>query len=133
MMTHEEEMKRAFFGRGAEHDVNPSLPKAKTQVPVSSESKFTPGPWRIGNPGEKGGIGVDATDHADGLNFEVCEVWGVDVDSQHDERSQANAKLIVAAPDLLDALQSLVRHAEALGRHCELYDKARAAIAKATA
>jgi hypothetical protein len=35
-MTHEEEMKRAFYGRGAEHDVAPSLPKAAPPQPDHS-------------------------------------------------------------------------------------------------
>jgi hypothetical protein len=35
-MNHEEEMKRAFYGRGAEHDVAPSLPKAAPPQPDHS-------------------------------------------------------------------------------------------------
>lgn len=41
------------------------------------------------------------------------------------------SKAMVAAPDLLEALDELVRHQEALGRHNVIIDKSRAAIAKA--
>lgn len=97
------------------------------------EIKHTPGPWVIGPYGVSGGIGIDAADPADGKKFEVCEVWGVDLNTEHDERSRANAKLIAAAPNLLEALQDLVTE---LGDDWNMLhnylDRARAAIAKAT-
>ena len=36
-MSEEDQLKRAFFGRGAEHDVNPARPKAKALIPVGEK------------------------------------------------------------------------------------------------
>jgi hypothetical protein len=83
-----------------------------------TEKNHTPGPWAIGKHGAAGGIGIDAKDPADGENFEVCEVWGIDLNTKHDERSQANTKLIAAAPDLL---ADLVEAAATLRRYETLH------------
>lgn len=57
-------------------------------------SKYTPGPWMIGNI-----QGVDMViENHDG--FEVCTVW--------EDPEQHDARLISAAPDLLEALQGLL-------------------------
>jgi hypothetical protein len=93
----------------------------------------TPGPWikaPLGSVtgGEGGGIGIDATDRLDGMRFEVCEVWGIDDDRVHDARSHANAALIAAAPDLLEALKKVVALSD---RKHDAWDAAHAAIAKA--
>jgi hypothetical protein len=79
-----------------------------------TNSKHMPGPWAVAKHGrgEHGGIAIDATDPADGRDFEVCEVWGIDRDAKHDDRSRANARLIAAAPELLEALKRVVRDYE---------------------
>ncbi|HEJ1524550.1 TPA: hypothetical protein SLU70_001457 [Pseudomonas aeruginosa] len=88
-------------------------------------SKHTPGPWEIER-------------YSDGLIQIVGNVRAV---SDHEEHvttvveavtrgDEANAKLIVAAPDLLDALVALVECEQTTP---ELWELARAAIAKATA
>lgn len=62
-------------------------------------SKYTPGPWAIGTSDERGIRCVDANDpHGDGI-IEICEVFGV-----HVEMSRANARLIAAAPDLVECI-----------------------------
>lgn len=70
--------------------------------------QHTPGPWGRSNMrhglGDNGGLSVDAIDPIDNATFEVCEVWGLDDDDVHDDRSIANARLIAAAPEMLDAL-----------------------------
>ncbi len=49
-----------------------------------------------------------------------------------DEERDANARLIAAAPDLLEALEQLLAKVECgTALQCELCDKARATIAKA--
>ena len=61
------------------------------------------------------------------LRFDLSEYGGGD--------GQANARLIAAAPDLLSALQTLLRVEEGLDLHetyAQASDKARAAINKAT-
>ena len=94
--------------------------------------KHTPGPWHVGE--ERG--------------FANNRVWAVD--RKHpiamllsqgmsppdlDPEAQANAKLIAAAPDLLAALETLCKALapiRATKATLEAYDKAKAAIAKAT-
>lgn len=66
-----------------------------------SNFKGVPGPWGIGTSSRHGVHCVDAVDPKDGLLFEVCEVWGIDENTEETERSWANARLIAAAPDLL--------------------------------
>ena len=84
--------------------------------------KHTPGPWKIGTPPPNGEqtVGTDQ-----GLMVAVATT-GAGV------QTKANARLIAAAPDLLEALKGLM----ALSDHrVDLRDAAkdaRAAIAKAT-
>lgn len=95
--------------------------------------KHTPGPWVVGY-GDAVGIG---------------EVFGVGLDTEPDwtpvcmlslsenvnELDEANASLIAAAPELLDALQSLIDMDVAYQRGPKVWEaveNARAAIAKAT-
>jgi hypothetical protein len=61
-----------------------------------SEQKHTPGPWR------KGGVSGGAVWFGEKM---VAAVYGDDPDCKADERMQANARLIAAAPDLLSALE----------------------------
>jgi hypothetical protein len=79
-------------------------------------SKHTPGPWMIGNI-----QGVDMViENHNGL--EVCTVW--------EDPKQHDARLIAAAPDLLEALQYvMVAHGEQLDH---AFQMAQDAINKAT-
>ncbi|HHF0618057.1 TPA: hypothetical protein ACPH2G_004575 [Pseudomonas aeruginosa] len=90
-----------------------------------SKQSHTPGPWEIER-------------YSDGLIQIVGNIRAV---SEHEEHvttvveavtrgDEANAKLIVAAPDLLDALVALVECEQTTP---ELWEAARAAISKATA
>lgn len=93
--------------------------------------KYTPGPWVVGY-GDAVGIG---------------EVFGVGLDTEPDwtpvcmlslsenvnELDRANARLIAAAPDLLDTLRHIENASMDIGcPRSALRDAARAAIAKAT-
>ncbi len=93
-------------------------------------SKHTPGPWRVE---------VDTDPEASWerkwptINAEKYEVVGCEGFYGDYETDMANARLIAAAPDLLDALVQFVDEFEGCYADGEpAMIKARAAIAKAT-
>ena len=87
-------------------------------------AKHTPGPWRSrnrlgsGNWKDERSIGVES------FEWIIADVCG---DIDHTDEARANARLIAAAPDLLEALADLVEN----GLGTEAVKRARAAIAKA--
>jgi hypothetical protein len=85
-------------------------------------SSFTPGPWNIFQS-----IGLEV--EADGIP--ICEIW----QRGDEEQEQANARLIAAAPDLLEALKEVLSSWEdgyTPNEDQDTYNTARAAIRKAT-
>ena len=87
------------------------------------QSSFTPGPWTQGTTTE-GKCCVWLAGHVDPQNdMGPVETW-------IDCNSEANARLIAAAPELLDALETIVDYM--WDNECRPLEKARAAIAKAT-
>ena len=80
-------------------------------------SKYTPAPWEV----HDGGYNVVANDVVLFING-----FGAD-----DSELEPNAKLIAAAPDLLEALIAMLDSPYDV-LSAELWDKAREAIAKAT-
>lgn len=102
------------------------------------EKRFTPGPWHI-KPVKaatvEGDLNITQTGSATGKGYHIgyATTWTDSEETKNE--AQANAWLIVAAPELLEALQSLV-HADTHGiKNCtaqvSAIEKARAAIAKA--
>lgn len=88
------------------------------------ETKHTQGPWRMLPPS----TGVDANWHVtDSDDTFVAHVYGFS--HSVDEASKANARLIAAAPDLLEALQELAGLVTTAPQ--QYIDAANAAIAKA--
>lgn len=86
-------------------------------------AKHTPGPWinvghEIVGPVNSGVLVARIPD------------WGLL--SHIEDPRWANGRLIAAAPELLDALQSFVKYATDCDDDSPELDKARAAIAKAT-
>lgn len=96
--------------------------------------KHTPGPWVV-DPCSAREISLESNKH-----FVIASIINADPDGNRQnkwffgEESKANAKLIAAAPCLLEALDSLLITAEGygMGENCAAYLSARAAIAKAT-
>lgn len=93
----------------------------------------TPGPWSVGT--DRVGMGLDEIPIYDTNGACVCGCWqmGEDFDGENDDANAiANATLIAAAPDLLEALRCLFTHAErsTLPYQSQIED-ARNAIAKA--
>jgi len=88
------------------------------------KNKFSPGPWRLVN---------HAGDHSQGIvsderDYDIALVY-----NRYEEEYQANADLMAAAPELLEALENLVRWQDT-GNNPPLasdWRKAREAIRKA--
>jgi len=89
------------------------------------ETKHTPGPWKAYESADAGWFDIESEGGLDVLGYEGCA-------------KEANARLIAAAPDLIEALDTLTLvvgmtpmkgNLEALQ---EAQDMARAAIKKAT-
>lgn len=72
---------------------------------MTNKSSHTPGPWTIGN---KGGYSSNAVFAEDG-QLAICDVYGLYLHAKIDEQLEgtvkANAELIAAAPELLEALK----------------------------
>ena len=110
--------------------------------PVSKEPRYTRGPWKaVDMPIRKlsdgeidyGGFRIDAPD-VEQLAF----VWRSNIRFGSSERfgaeeAAANARLICASQDLVEALRILIACTERLpGTHSLAIDNAKAALAKAT-
>lgn len=94
---------------------------------TDTQPKHTPGPWRPNG---------NTIELANGMALRVatCTPIGTGYASKGREESRANARLIAAAPDMLDALRGLLADpylADPI--NADRMAKARAAIAKATA
>lgn len=101
-------------------------------------NKHAPGPWSLGEP-EAVGKGLFVPVHAE-LHGELATVvWRMEEDNTDNVPSQgceANARLIAAAPDLLESLTNLVGLARLGAARIDKYHaalaNAEAIIAKAT-
>lgn len=81
-----------------------------------SENKFTPGPWKV----EENPFGVYTTTFfLIGSKKEswIAESKGPHVGPKDIEECKANAKLIAAAPELLEALQNLENDDNSIPEH----------------
>ena len=103
-----------------------------------SQAKHTPGPWEFEPSTPEDGVRcvfIFGAKCKDGYRPEIGAVYG-----PQDAKAFADARLIAAAPDLLDALGTLLNRLEGIGGEhvtgMEGVDadlmKANAAIAKAT-
>lgn len=95
-----------------------------------NHAAHTPGPWRVYHaPYNQLSVGTDVEDIT-GPDFEICRFGDT-----NDSEDEANARLIAAAPELLEALEGAVPFLEADQRICDFevapLTKARTAIAKA--
>jgi hypothetical protein len=67
---------------------------------------YTKGKWQAG---ESLNCGIHCVDALldDGALTEICEVWGTAVNTNENDESKANLKLIIAAPVIFDSLKKL--------------------------
>ena len=104
------------------------------------KAKHTPGPWRIDIVGRHVGIRCGEAFHAGGTlaggdRWITEVVCSFDVHEMSNETSRANARLIAAAPDLLEALKLMMDEHKAhwgADLDCYICRSAHAAIARAT-
>lgn len=90
-------------------------------------TKHTPGPWCL-DPLQLGTVGDICT--LDGTPIAQAQMRQPMAAGKPDDERQANARLIAAAPDLLDALRDMVSDRNQLSEATVSF--AKAAIAKAT-
>ena len=99
-------------------------------------SKHTPGPWAAESEGSI--VAVESGRDAGRVIVELARADGRSVGGTKamDAAMEANARLIAAAPELLEALQALEWAVDGVAyiqeEYAEQVAKARAAIAKAT-
>lgn len=100
------------------------------------EFKGTPGPWRVS---EKRGDLIDIRHNNNGIGAISLNLAHVVARQSWLKEAEANAKLIAAAPELLEALQELISGYEDREKsgmfdmlvHGDLIEKANSAINKA--
>jgi len=103
---------------------------------MSDKTKHTPGPWET-KPEECDKPYIRIRGTRLGSRYKVANAITPVYDgvgAREAEETRANARLIAAAPELLEALRGLMKLDEDLCSEgaIEALDKARAAIAKAT-
>ena len=100
-----------------------------------SESNPTPGPWSAFVVEETMTVAVDIGPHPSGKRPNVVDWGGFDTCGLPLDQQVANARLIAAAPDLLDLARMVDAWGNLLRRHtaheAAMVKSARAAIAKA--
>lgn len=96
-------------------------------------SKHTPGPWWFAQHDEFGRYDVGNGDAPMFRTIAPADSgpgeWSI-TDYRHDHQ-EANARLVAAAPEILEALKGLVSAVEAEGDAERMTERARAAISKA--
>lgn len=100
-------------------------------------AQYSPGPWHLKET--ESSFLIEAQPHLKHKDAYVARIswWTRSEGCPTQEESEANARLIAAAPELLEALKVLVQDADKytgtrFARIDALFDKARAVIAKAT-
>lgn len=71
-----------------------------------SEVKHTPGPWRYDRHADFSE--TDSAVTAENGHIVICQIWGLDVEAINDPQSEANGRLLAAAPDMLAALNGWI-------------------------
>jgi len=69
-------------------------------------TKYTPGPWLCEMPDDDGSIFIIGSDLGGLVGAAHC--WPTEIDTRGSDRVRANARLIAAAPELLEALRDMV-------------------------
>lgn len=88
-----------------------------------SEATHTPGPWAVANGfvpglGDEGALGVVRHDHPEGErgNSSICVISPAE---NLEEQDLPNARLIAAAPEMLEALKAAKASSESEARYVD--------------
>jgi hypothetical protein len=98
-----------------------------------SAAKHTPGPWEVEDITSQGAMVYRRIKTS--KDEPVGSVSAYKLSKKRDAEAEANARLIAAAPELLEALEMMIADFgdyPASKRPCLAFDLARAAIARAT-
>lgn len=95
-------------------------------------SKHTPGPWGIEQTDDTNWIGFMRPHDPKKVELIVCTTSRDSLTDEALAKNDANARLIAAAPEMLEALKDAVCALDCCGKDYPAAEKARAAIAKAT-
>lgn len=75
-------------------------------------NKHTPGPWTVFE--SKGGPVIEAPGSEPSSRVMVCRIHETAIRKDQEDRAEHDARLIAAAPELLEALKQALKHAEKL-------------------
>lgn len=115
----------------------------KTKAKIMNSTNYTPGPWKAGIKTKRHGTPyteVLSTATENGISLSICGPVALIPGHHESEETDANATLIAAAPELLEALNDVLDHCERYfpafgtigGKENEIVEKAKAALQKAT-
>ena len=93
-----------------------------------TETKHTPGPWKTRKGFFSDAVEIYKPKHL----MKPFIPTEIAIIRSEGPEGEANARLISAAPELLEALQAFVKYADDVNDDSPEFDRARAAIAKAT-
>ena len=110
-------------------DASLSVP-AQARPTGSSRPEYTPGPWDVGY------LDINSQRVVVGEHIEICTCWHHSVEAIEREM-EANARLIAAAPEMLEALKRTLSWLSSYPGEAAVgpdgpWEQARAAIARAT-
>jgi ABC-type nitrate/sulfonate/bicarbonate transport system substrate-binding protein len=100
-----------------------------------SEIKHTPGPWSVHSGDDYNGVRIDGPDGRSVAHAHQRDPHPTLGQGITQAEAEINARLIAAAPELLETMQMIMDRAEEwinMNLDGEVGDNARAAIAKAT-
>jgi hypothetical protein len=106
---------------------NKSHPNRLFERSFMSNTQHTPGPWLHVKADECHGHYIE-----DATGETVCDLYFVTSSRHEFSNAELNARLIAAAPDLLEALAAIVEALDEIGGHQRLVRVGHAAIGKAT-
>lgn len=106
---------------------------------MTNETKFTPGPWRVGRPTNEYGQTFHASMiYTEDAEHAIAEVYGIPIHARMEQidpelyaQPLANAHMLAAAPEMYEVCMEIAHHLYTKQDYDRCRELARAAIAKA--